>query len=51
MRPVLSPAAVEPAVLQRGMPEGGAEMVAMEGTAEISGDEVRQSKTDRSKSA
>jgi hypothetical protein len=31
------------------MPEGGAEMVEMEGTAQISGDEVRQSEADGSK--
>jgi len=31
------------------MPEGGAEMVEMEGAAEISGDEVGQSEADRSK--
>jgi hypothetical protein len=33
------------------MPEGGAEMVELEGAAEISGDEVRQSEADRSKPA
>jgi hypothetical protein len=32
--------------LQRGMPEGGAEMVTLEGAAEISGDAVRQSEAD-----
>jgi len=51
MRSVLSSAAVDPALLQREVPEGGAEMVEMEGTAEISSDEVRQSEADRSKPA
>jgi hypothetical protein len=32
--------------LQRGMPEGGAEMVALEGATQISGDEVRESEAD-----
>jgi hypothetical protein len=40
MRSVLSAAAGEPALLQHGVPEGGAEMVEVEGTAEISGHEV-----------
>jgi hypothetical protein len=33
------------------MPEGGAEMVALEGATKISGDEAWQSQADRSKSA
>jgi hypothetical protein len=33
------------------MPEGGAEMVQMEGAAKISGDEDRQREADRSKPA
>src|SRR4029077_17476187 len=36
MRPVLSSAADESALLQRGVPEGSTEMVEMEGAAEIS---------------
>src|ERR1700683_3469620 len=51
LREALPPAQGEPALLQRGMPEGGAEMVEMEGAAEISDDEVRQSEADRSKPA
>jgi hypothetical protein len=46
MRPALSSAAVESTLLQRGVPEGSAEMVAMEGAAKISGDEVRQGEAD-----
>jgi hypothetical protein len=46
MRPILSAATGEPALLQRGMPEGGAEMVALEGATEISGYKVRQSEAD-----
>jgi hypothetical protein len=33
------------------VPEGGAEMVEMEGAAQVSGDEVRQSEADGSKPA
>ena len=51
MRSVLSAAAADPALLQRGVPEGGAEMVEMEGAAKIPGDEVRQSEADGSKPA
>lgn len=36
----------EPALLQRGMPEGGAEMVEMESATAISSDEVRQTEAD-----
>jgi hypothetical protein len=51
MRTILSSSSGEPTLLQRGVPEGGADMVALEGAAEISGDEVWQSKTDRPKPA
>src|SRR4051794_14698422 len=42
LRPTLSSAASAPALLQRGLPGCGAEVVALEGAAEIPGDEVRQ---------
>jgi len=46
LRPALSSAASAPALLQRRVPDGGAEMVEMEGAAEISGNEVGPSKAE-----
>src|ERR1700735_4717648 len=45
MRAALSSPAFSTAVLQRGLPEGGAEMVAVEGPATIPDDEGRQTET------
>ena len=42
LRAVFSSATGAPAVLQRALPRGGAEMVSVEGAAELSGDEVRR---------
>jgi hypothetical protein len=46
MRAAFSPATSSPAVLQRPLSEGGAKVVKVEGTAAISGDEVRQGEAD-----
>jgi hypothetical protein len=46
LRAVFSSATGAPAVLQRGLSGGGAEMVAVEGAAEIPGDDVRQGETE-----
>jgi hypothetical protein len=51
VRSTFSSAESEPALLQRGMPEGGAKVVTMEGSAEIPGNEVRQRETDGPKPA
>jgi len=51
MRAALSSPAGAPALLQRALPEGGAEMVAMEGTAAIPGDEGGPTETERAKCA
>jgi hypothetical protein len=49
MRPALSSPAGAPAVLQRALPGGGAEMVAVEGAATIPGDDGGQTETQRPK--
>ena len=51
MRVAISSKAGVPALLQRGMPEGGAEMVAVEGPATIPDDEGGQTETERPKPA
>jgi len=47
MRTALSSSSGEPTLLQRGVPEGGAAMVALEGAAAIPGDAVWQNQADR----
>src|SRR5580704_16236974 len=51
MRTALSSSASTPALLQRGLPGGGAEMVAVEGAATISGDRRGQAETEGTKPA
>ena len=51
MRAALSSPAGAPALLQRGLPGGGAEMVAVEGAAKIPGDGGGQAETERAKPA
>jgi len=51
MRAALSSAAGAPPLLQRGLPGGGTEMVAVEGTAAVPGDDIRQKETERAKPA
>ena len=51
LRPALSSPAGPPALLQRWLPAGGAEVVAMEGTATIPQNEGRQAATERPKPA
>ena len=49
MRAAFSSPASAPALLQRGLPEGSAEMVALESPREISGDDGGPAETERAK--
>ena len=51
MRASISSAAVAPALLQRGLPGSGAEVVAVEGAATLPGDGRGQAETERPKPA
>src|ERR1700674_4956778 len=51
MRAAFSSPTSAPALLQRGLPEGGAEMVALESPREISGDDGGPAETERAKPA
>src|SRR5271169_1755872 len=51
MRAAFSSATGAPALLQRGLPGGGAAMVGVEGAATLPGDEGRPAETERAKPA